>query len=108
MSLRVFHLVFIAVSVALSAFVAAWGVREWRASGSASALGLAVVFFASGVGLIASGVHAGRKFPELQLTLIPQYIHRGVARPSSSSSTWPPRLVPHSPRPPPSVLVTRA
>ncbi len=66
MSLRVFHLVFIAVSVALSAFVAAWGVREWRASGSASALGLAIVFFACGVALIVYGVHAVRKFRELE------------------------------------------
>jgi hypothetical protein len=66
MSLRVFHLVFIAVSVALCAFVAAWGLREWRASSSATALGLAVVFFVSGVALIAYGVHAVRKFRELE------------------------------------------
>jgi len=66
MSLRVFHLVFIAVSVALSAFVAAWGLREWNASHSTSALTLAVVFFVSGVALIAYGAHAVRKYRELE------------------------------------------
>jgi hypothetical protein len=66
MSLRVFHLVFIAVSVALSAFVAAWGLREWNASHSTVALALAGLFFVSGVALIAYGVHAVRKFRELE------------------------------------------
>ena len=66
MSLRAFHLVFIAVSVALSAFVAAWGLREWRASHSGVALTLAVVFFVSGVALVGYGVHAARKYRELE------------------------------------------
>ena len=66
MSLRVFHLVFIAVSVALCAFVAAWGLREWQANRSGSALGLAAIFFACGVGLIGYGVHAVRRFRELE------------------------------------------
>jgi hypothetical protein len=66
MSLRAFHLVFIAVSVALSAFVAAWGLREWRATHSGGAIALSVIFFACGVALIAYGVHAARKFRELE------------------------------------------
>jgi hypothetical protein len=66
MSLRAFHLVFIAVSVALSAFVAAWGLREWQANHSGTALGLAVIFFACGVALVGYGVHAVRKFRELE------------------------------------------
>jgi hypothetical protein len=59
MSLRAFHLVFIAVSVALSAFVAAWGLRH-------GAILLSAIFFACGVALIAYGVHAVRKFRELE------------------------------------------
>ena len=66
MSLRAFHLFFIAVSVALSAFVAAWGLREWQAHHSNGALALAVIFFACGVALIAYGVHAVRRFRELE------------------------------------------
>jgi hypothetical protein len=66
MSLKAFHLVFITVSVALCAFVAAWGVREWMASHSAGSLALSLVFFASGVGLVVYGVHAMRKYRELE------------------------------------------
>ncbi len=66
MSLRAFHLFFIAVSVALSAFVAAWGLREWQASRSGTAIALAVIFFACGVALVAYGVHAIRKFREME------------------------------------------
>ena len=66
MSLRAFHLFFITVSVALSAFVAAWGLREWRTSHSGGALGMAVVFFVCGVALVVYGVHAMRKYRELE------------------------------------------
>jgi hypothetical protein len=66
MSLKVFHLFFIAVSVALSAFVAAWGLREWMATRSGGALGLSLVFFASGVALVVYGVHAVKKYREME------------------------------------------
>lgn len=66
MSLRAFHLVFIAVSVALCAFVAAWGLREWQGHHSGGALAMAVIFFASGVALIGYGVHAVRRFREME------------------------------------------
>jgi hypothetical protein len=65
MSLKAFHLVFIAVSIALSAFVAAWGLREWSATRSGTALALSVVFFASGVALVGYGMHVVRKLRDL-------------------------------------------
>jgi hypothetical protein len=66
MSLRAFHMVFIIVSVALSAFVAAWGLREYRAAHSGGALALAMVFFVAGVTLVAYGVHAAKKYREME------------------------------------------
>jgi len=52
MSLRIFHIIFVVVCIMLATFVALWGLREWRATGSTSALGFALVFMASGVALI--------------------------------------------------------
>jgi hypothetical protein len=66
MSLRAFHIVFIVVSVALSAFVAAWGLREYRTAHSNGALALAAVFFVGGVTLVAYGVHAAKKYREME------------------------------------------
>ncbi len=59
MSLRVFHIVFVMVCVALSIFVAAWGVRN-------NAIALASVFALFGVALVVYGVHAFRKLRELE------------------------------------------
>lgn len=58
MNLKSFHLFFIAVSVILTAFVAAWGVNN----GSVVAAGVAV---ASGVALIAYGTLFQRKMRRL-------------------------------------------
>ncbi|HSP34711.1 MAG TPA: hypothetical protein VLU46_10385 [Thermoanaerobaculia bacterium] len=63
MSLRVFHIVFVVVSIALSVFVTAWGLREYADTGSSSALSLAIVFTLCGVALI---VYAGRVFRKLK------------------------------------------
>ena len=63
MSLRIFHVVFITVSIALSVFVAIWGVREYVATRSGSALVLAAVFVAGGVALV---LYAGRAFRKLR------------------------------------------
>ncbi len=63
MSLRIFHIIFITVSIALSLFVAIWGVREFMATRNGSALALAIVFFAGGVALV---FYAGRAFRKLR------------------------------------------
>jgi hypothetical protein len=49
MSLRSFHLLFIALSVVLAAFVAAWAAGEYRA-------GQGLAYAATGVGAAAVGV----------------------------------------------------
>ena len=63
MSLRVFHVVFIIICIALSLYVTVWGVREYLLSNSASALGLAGVFLVGGALLVA---YAGRAFRKLR------------------------------------------
>ena len=59
MSLRIFHIVFVMVCVALSIFVAAWGLRN-----EATALTITFALFA--VALIVYGVSAFRKLKELE------------------------------------------
>jgi hypothetical protein len=49
MSLRAFHLLFIAVSVVLTAYFGAWAIGEYRS-------GQGAVYLAAGVGSLASGV----------------------------------------------------
>ena len=61
MSLRVFHVFFIAVSTLLSLWVGVWGVQSYRAAGGSSHLALAVVFFALGVVLLVYGRYAFHK-----------------------------------------------
>ena len=63
MSLRVFHVVFIIICIALSLYVAVWGVREYLVVHSSSALGLAAVFLVGGAVLVA---YAGRAFRKLR------------------------------------------
>jgi len=63
MSLRIFHIVFVTVSIALSVFVTIWGVREYVSSRSVGALVLALVFLALGVTLV---FYAGRVFKKLR------------------------------------------
>jgi len=63
MSLRIFHIVFVTVSIALSIFVTIWGVREYMVTRSSGAIALAAVFLACGVLLV---VYAGRVFRKLK------------------------------------------
>jgi hypothetical protein len=63
MSLRIFHIVFVTVSIALSIFVTIWGVREYAMTRSMGALGLALVFFTGGVVLVW---YANRVFKKLR------------------------------------------
>ena len=59
MSLRIFHIIFVMVCVALSIFVAAWGFTNQSQT-------LAIVFAIFALALMVYGVHAFRKLRELE------------------------------------------
>jgi hypothetical protein len=61
MSLRAFHLLFIALSVVLTAFFAAWAFGEYRAGHGAMFALTAAGSLAAGVGLAIYGVAFQRK-----------------------------------------------
>lgn len=65
MSLKAFHLFFIAMSVVLAAFVAAWATGEYRAAGGAGDIATAVGAIVAGGGLIVYGVKFQRKVRSL-------------------------------------------
>ena len=65
MSLRAFHLFFIAASIALCGVVAAWGFNGYRAGREVGDLGLAVSCVILGCGLVIYGFKVFRKFQEL-------------------------------------------
>lgn len=65
LSLRSFHLFFIAVSVVLAAWVGAWGVQSWMNTRSLGDLALGVLFFALGFVLILYGLRVRRKLRDL-------------------------------------------
>ena len=65
MSLKVFHLVFIAASILMCLFVGAWGVAEYSRAGDGGAMALAAGCFALGAALTVYGVGAFRKLQEL-------------------------------------------
>jgi hypothetical protein len=61
MSLKAFHLFFIAVSIVLAAFVAAWAAGQYRTAHEASYLMTAGVFAAFGGALIMYATKFQRK-----------------------------------------------
>jgi ABC-type Mn2+/Zn2+ transport system permease subunit len=61
MSLRAFHLLFIALSVILTAFFAAWAAGQYRAAQGAAYALVAVASLATGVGLVIYGAKFQRK-----------------------------------------------
>ena len=61
MSLRMFHIVFIAVSVVLAAFVAAWAVQQYQSVHAVGYVATAALSLAAGGGLIAYGAAFQRK-----------------------------------------------
>jgi hypothetical protein len=65
LSLRSFHLFFIAVSILLAALVGAWGVQSYRATGETSGLWLGVLFFVLGFILVVYGLKVRRKLRDL-------------------------------------------
>ena len=65
MSLKAFHLLFIAISIVLAAFMAAWAVGQYRALGDASYVATAVASVAAGAGLAVYGARFQRKMRRL-------------------------------------------
>ena len=66
LSLRSFHLFFIAVSVLLAAWVGVWGVQSWLATRSGGDLTLGLLFVALGIVLLVYGLRARKKLRELE------------------------------------------
>jgi hypothetical protein len=66
MGLRTFHLFFIAVSVVLAAFSAAWAVNEYQAAHQMTYVLFGVTAGATAVGLIAYGAAFQRKTRQLR------------------------------------------
>ena len=65
MSLKIFHLVFIALSVLMAAVVGGWGVNRYLVDGSSSGLTLGLGFFVAGAAMLVYGVKVMRKFREI-------------------------------------------
>ena len=65
MSLRIFHVLFIALSIVLSAMVAAWGVQQYLSLGDTDGLIMAGAFFVVGIGLVIYGSRFFQKLKEL-------------------------------------------
>ena len=65
MSLRAFHLLFIALSVVLTAFFAAWAFGQYRVAQQAGFAVAGAVSLVSGVALVAYGAAFQRKTRKL-------------------------------------------
>ena len=65
MSLKIFHLIFIALSILMAALVGGWGVNRYLAEGSMSSLALGVGFFVAGAALVVYGTKVLHKFREI-------------------------------------------
>lgn len=65
MSLRVFHIIFVIVTVALSLFVTLWGFREFTQQQSGGALALAIIFFITAIAMTVYGKKVYTKLKEL-------------------------------------------
>jgi hypothetical protein len=61
MSLRAFHLLFIALSVVLAAFVAAWAAQQYQTAHAVSYAVTAVGALASGIGMAIYGAAFQKK-----------------------------------------------
>jgi hypothetical protein len=65
LSLRSFHLFFIAASIVLSAAIAGWGVRSWLDTRTAGDLVLGIFFLVVGILLALYGLKVRKKLREL-------------------------------------------
>jgi hypothetical protein len=65
LSLRSFHVFFIAVSILLSVWVGVWGIDRYRSAGEASGLVFAVLFLLLGIVLLVYWLKVRRKLRAL-------------------------------------------
>jgi hypothetical protein len=65
MSLKAFHLFFIAASILLGMFVGGWGVRQYLMHDNIGSLALGVLFFVTAFVLLAYGLRFISKVQEL-------------------------------------------
>jgi hypothetical protein len=65
MSLRIFHIVFISVSVALTLYLTVWGVHEFMVARSSLGITMAVVGLVGGASLVWYGKRVFHKLKEL-------------------------------------------
>jgi hypothetical protein len=65
MSLRIFHLVFIALSILMCLFVGTWGVAVYSTRAASGSLGLGIACFALGAALVVYLVRVYRKLEAL-------------------------------------------
>lgn len=65
MSLKVFHIVFVIVCIALSIWVGVWGIHDYVVERSVGALGLGILFLVSGLVLVLYGRRAFEKLRDL-------------------------------------------
>jgi hypothetical protein len=65
LSLRSFHVFFIAVSILLSVWVGVWGIASYRSGGDMTGLALAALFLLVGFVLLVYWVRVRRKFREM-------------------------------------------
>jgi uncharacterized membrane protein len=65
LSLRSFHVFFIAVSILLSVWVGVWGIDRYRSAGDVSGLTFAILFLLVGIVLLFYWVQVRRKLREL-------------------------------------------
>jgi hypothetical protein len=73
MSLRAFHIIFVIVTIALSLWVALWGIREFSEERNFGALALGLLFAATAVALMIYGKKTYvklRDLPVLALLLV--------------------------------------
>ncbi len=65
MSLKAFHLVFVAASILLGLGVGGWGVLEYRSTGELGALILGGIFLTMGLGLLVYGKRMLKKTKDI-------------------------------------------
>jgi hypothetical protein len=65
LSLRSFHVFFIAVSILLSVWVGVWGIDSYRSGGGVAGLVFAALFLLVGFVLLIYWVKVRRKFREM-------------------------------------------
>ena len=67
MSLKAFHIFFIALCVLMSGALGAWGVNDYLQGGNNQSLALGVIFFLTGAVLLVYGVRFWKKMKELRI-----------------------------------------